>query len=57
MLPHLMVKDATTASSDSEGEVSTLSDPQGLGHALFDAKDEISTLSYSKGEVFASFDP
>ena len=42
-----MVKDATTALSDSEGEVSASSDPQGPGHASSDSEDEVS----------ASFDP
>ena len=43
--PHLMVKGATTASSDSEGEVSASSDPRGAGHASSDAEDEVSASS------------
>jgi len=45
---HLMVKDATATSSDFEDEVSTLSDPQGLGHASSNFEDEVSASSDPK---------
>ena len=65
--PHPMVKDAATASSDSEGEVFPSFNPQGPGHSSFDDEDEVSASSDPKGpgpassdiedEVSALFDP
>ena len=55
--PHPMVKDATTALSDSEGEVSASSDPQGPGHASSDAEDEVFTSSDPQGPGHASSGP
>ena len=40
-----MVKDATTASSDSEEEVSASFDPQGPGHVSSNSEDEVSASS------------
>ena len=42
MSPYPMVKDVTTASSDSEDEVFASSDPKGPGLASSDTKDKVS---------------
>ena len=55
--PHPTVKNATTASSDAEDEVSASSDPQGPGHASSNAEDEVSASSDPQGPGHASSGP